>query len=118
MLAAAKVLGPRATVSELIGATFAGEKVLVVGVMSASAYLGAVVGSIAVAIGRMAGCGSRLVDALEILARLRLNDPVITRHLMAHPEVLGTPGSRLPRSEVTVLAAPGARINEVQHGAE
>lgn len=55
-------LGKGATMGELIGATVGLEKLAVVASLSAVAYTGAVIGSIAVATGRSMACGSRIAD--------------------------------------------------------
>ena len=57
-----RTLGKGATVGELIGATTGLEKLKVAAAFGASAYVGAVIGSIAVASGRSFGCGSRISD--------------------------------------------------------
>jgi len=49
MLNAFKSVGPTATVAEMIGATVLKEKLDVIGVMAASYYVGAVIGSVIVA---------------------------------------------------------------------
>jgi hypothetical protein len=49
MLNAFKSVGPSATVAEMIGATVLKEKLDVIGVMAASYYVGAVIGSVIVA---------------------------------------------------------------------
>lgn len=55
-------LGKGATMAELIGATVGIEKLAVAASIGAAAYTGAVIGSIAVAGGRVMGCGSRIAD--------------------------------------------------------
>ncbi|WP_321419234.1 hypothetical protein [uncultured Desulfobacter sp.] len=55
-------LGKGATIGELIGATVGLEKLAVAASFGAAAYTGAVIGSIAVAIGRVLGRGSRISD--------------------------------------------------------
>jgi len=60
--AAICIIGPKATLAEIAGATVALEKLAVLGALSASFYLGAVVGSIAVATDRYLGCGSSIAD--------------------------------------------------------
>ena len=55
-------LGKGATVAELVGATVGIEKLMVAGAFGAAAYTGIVIGSIAVAIGRSLGGGSRISD--------------------------------------------------------
>jgi hypothetical protein len=60
-------LGPGATMAEIAGATTALEKLAVVGAVMASGYVGAVIGSIAVATGRSLGCGYRISDMFVFL---------------------------------------------------
>jgi hypothetical protein len=62
MVETLRTLGKGATVAELIGATTGLEKLKVAATFGASAYVGAVIGSIAVASGRSLGCGSRISD--------------------------------------------------------
>jgi hypothetical protein len=56
MLNAFKSVGPTATVAEMIGATVLKEKLDVIGVMAASYYVGAVVGSLIVATESASAC--------------------------------------------------------------
>ncbi len=62
ILSALDKLGKGATMAQIAGATFALEKLMVLGAMSAAGYAGAVIGSIAVATGRSLGCGYRISD--------------------------------------------------------
>lgn len=62
MLETLQTLGKGATVAELIGATTGLEKLKVAATFGAAAYIGAVIGSIAVAAGRSLGCGTRISD--------------------------------------------------------
>ncbi|GJI89807.1 hypothetical protein [Duganella hordei] len=59
---AIKLFGPDVTVRELIGAGTLTEEFAYAGALQASFYLGAVVGSIAVATGRVLGGGARIAD--------------------------------------------------------
>lgn len=58
IVGALSVLGRGATMSELVLATFVGEKLLAVSALGAAGYVGASIGSAAVASGRVLGCGS------------------------------------------------------------
>lgn len=93
MLGGLKSLGKGATVAELVGATTNLEKLLVVGTLSASAYVGAAIGSLAVATGRYAACGATIADTLyEVNQQLR-SEPWVTEHLVRNPEIYN---ARLP----------------------
>ena len=64
MAGALHLLGKGATVAELVFATVAVEKFAVALSFGAAGYTGAVIGSIAVASGRVLGCGTRLADVI------------------------------------------------------
>ncbi|MFC4258559.1 hypothetical protein ACFOZ5_05850 [Marinobacter lacisalsi] len=67
LFAALKTLGSGATMGELVGATVGFEKLLVAGAVGASYYLGAAVGSVAVATGRSLSCGTRMSDLFALI---------------------------------------------------
>lgn len=83
-------LGPRVTVFELLKAGTKMDGLVVVGGMSASWYLGAAVGSAAVATGRSLSCGTQIIDVLGYAARNRMLTPSISRQLVSHPEIYDT----------------------------
>jgi len=60
-------LGKTATMAEIAGATIALEQLAVLGSLAAAGYVGAVIGSIAVATGRSLGCGYRISDMFVFL---------------------------------------------------
>lgn len=62
-------LGKVATMAEVIRATTGLEKLKVVASLGAAYYVGAVIGSIAVASGRLLGCGSRIADVFVLMRR-------------------------------------------------
>ena len=64
VLEAVHTLGKGATMAEVIRATTGLEKLKVAASLGAAYYVGAVIGSIAVASGRVFGCGSRIADVL------------------------------------------------------
>ena len=66
------LLGKGATVGELIGATVGLEKLAVVTAFGATFYVGAVIGSIAVASGRSLGCGNRISDMFVFIQQNNL----------------------------------------------
>jgi|GEM_PF-787644 len=61
------ILGKGATMAELAGATILAEKLAVAVSFGAAFYVGAVIGSIAVAAGRSLGCGSSMVDVIVLI---------------------------------------------------
>ena len=65
-------LGKGATVAELVGTTVGVEKLMVAGAFGAAAYVGMIIGSIAVASGRSLGCGSRIADMFVFLEQNNL----------------------------------------------
>lgn len=69
-------LGKTATMLEVIKATTGLERLKVAAALSASFYVGAVIGSIAVASGRSLGCGNRMSDMFVFLHQnnLMFND--------------------------------------------
>jgi hypothetical protein len=79
--------GKKVTVTEMIGAGIRGEKLIVIGAMSASYYVGAVIGSIAVATGRTLAGGTSLSDVLLSAQMNRLHHPWLPSIMMRHPEV-------------------------------
>ena len=72
MVETLKTLGKGAAVAELIGATTGLEKLKVAATLGAAAYVGAIIGSIAVASGRSLGCGSRISDMFVFLYQNKL----------------------------------------------
>ncbi len=66
------VLGKRATIAELVGATIGVEKLMVASAFGAAAYTGVIIGSIAVATFRVASCGSRISDMFLFLSKNKL----------------------------------------------
>ena len=65
-------LGKGATMADIVGATVGLEKLIIVASLSAAGYVGAVIGSIAVATGRSAGCGYRISDMVSFLDKNNL----------------------------------------------
>lgn len=78
--------GKKVTVMEMIGAGIRSEKLMVIGAMSASYYIGAVVGSIAVATGRSLAGGASLADVLLSAQMNHLHRPWLPAIMMRHPE--------------------------------
>ena len=89
--------GTKITVRELIKAGKKLEQLGVVAALSASFYVGAVIGSIAVAAGRSLGNGASLADALFTASRNNLHRPWLTSTLQTCPSLYGCGVKRQPR---------------------
>ncbi|MYM94327.1 hypothetical protein [Duganella vulcania] len=87
LIGLAEKFGKNVTVAEMVGAGIRGEKLLVIGAMSASYYLGAVIGSIAVATGRSLAGGVSLADVLLNAQTNHLHRPWLPAVMMRHPEI-------------------------------
>lgn len=81
-------LGKGATLGELIGATVGLEKLAVCAAVGASAYTGAVIGSIAVASGRVLGCGTRMADMFALTDRYNLKFGGAAAFYALNPQIL------------------------------
>lgn len=79
--------GEKVTVKELIGAGVRGEKLAAIGAMSASYYVGAVIGSIAVATGRSLAGGISLSDVLLEAQMNHLHRAWLPAVMVRHPEI-------------------------------
>ena len=79
--------GKTVTVGELIGAGSRLEQLAIVGACSAAFYVGAVIGSIAVATGRVLGNGTSLSDVLASESRHSLNTPWLAQCMYTHPGI-------------------------------
>ena len=88
ILGALQQLGKGATMAEIAGATVGLDKLLVLGAISASGYVGAVIGSIAIATGRSLGCGYRISDMSIFLERNNLKFHNWNAFYTLNPEVL------------------------------
>ena len=88
LLTAINQLGKAATMSEIAGATVALEKLAVLGAISAAGYVGAVIGSIAVATGRSMGCGYRVSDMLVFLEHNNLKFDKLNIFYTHNPQIL------------------------------
>lgn len=82
--------GKSVTISELIGAGTKLEKLATVGACSASFYLGAVIGSIAVATGRSLSGGASIADALFTASMYNLNRPWLVATFQRFPGLYDT----------------------------
>lgn len=88
ILVAVDTLGKGATIAEIVGATIGLEKLKVVGSLVASYYVGAVIGSIAVAIGRSSGCGHDISDIFILLQKYKLKFDDYRSFYQKNPEIL------------------------------
>ncbi len=88
ILEALKTLGKRATMAEIIKATTGLERLKVVASLGATFYVGAVIGSIAVASGRSMGCGARISDMFMFLHQNNLAFENWNSFYFMHPEIL------------------------------
>ncbi len=97
LLASLHTLGTGATMSELVGATVGFEKLLVAGAVGATYYLGAAVGSVAVATGRSLSCGTRMSDLFVLIEKHDLQFRNWDIFFRANPGILepGHPSRRL-----------------------
>jgi len=82
--------GQRITVGELIGAGLRAEKLGMVATLSASFYVGAVIGSIAVATGRTLSGGVSLADVLWDIRSNGLYRPWLAAALRRNPAIYET----------------------------
>lgn len=81
--------GKAITVGELIGAGTKLEKLGVVAALSAAFYVGAVIGSLAVAGGRTISGGTSIADVLMMANQHRLNRPWLVSTLHRWPAMYG-----------------------------
>jgi len=88
ILIAIKTLGKEATMAEIAGATISLEKLMVLGALNASGYVGAVIGSIAVATGRSLACGYQISDMFVLLERNNLKFENWIAFYSHNPEIL------------------------------
>lgn len=79
--------GARVTVAEMAKAGLRLEQLATVGAVSASFYIGAVIGSIAVATGRTLSGGTSISDVLSVATRSNVNKPWLHSLLMRYPGV-------------------------------
>jgi len=87
MLEAMSSLGPTATVAELLIATKNVEKLKLASTLLASYWVGAVVGSLAVATGRVIGCGTSLSDVIAFQSQHGLHFESSTMFYASNPEI-------------------------------
>lgn len=90
MLDSLATLGKSASVAEMIGATSNLEKLKVAAGLGAAYYVGAVIGSIAVASGRSLGCGTSIRDFFVFQSRYKLSFPKSNTFYVSNPEILNS----------------------------
>lgn len=94
--------GRKVTVRELIVAGTRLEKLAVVGALSGAFYIGAVIGSIAVATGRVLGRGTSLSDVMLLAHQNHLFRPWLQANLQRWPGTYkNSPGRRMYRLTAT-----------------
>ncbi|AMO98116.1 hypothetical protein CAter282_0159 [Collimonas arenae] len=93
--------GKTVTIGELIGAGTRLEGLGVIAACSASFYVGAVIGSIAVATGRSLAGGTSISDILSTAHRYNLNRPWLIQNLYRSPEIYASraPARKAYRSQ-------------------
>jgi hypothetical protein len=79
--------GKRVTIGELIGAGTRLEGLAVISACSAAFYVGAVIGSIAVATGRSLADGASLSDVMVVVNKYRFSRPWLTDILRRWPGI-------------------------------
>lgn len=90
ILGAIDKLGADATIGEIVGATTGLEALGVVAAVGAVYYLGAIIGSLAVATGRVLGHGARISDALAFATTNQIYRPWLSNVLNVYPGIVDT----------------------------
>jgi hypothetical protein len=100
LLSQVEKFGKKVTINELVRAGTRLEQLAIVGTCSAAFYLGAVIGSIAVATGRVLGNGATLSDVLLTAQSHDLRTDWLVHCLHMYPGIYqaATPGKTLYRS--------------------
>ncbi len=104
LLEALNTLGKGATMKEIVIATSGLEKLKVAAAIGASFYIGAVIGSLAVASGRSLSCGSRIADMFVFLYTNDLIFDDWQKFYRANPEILDPVNIRRPAYALKALA--------------
>ncbi|WP_263146259.1 hypothetical protein [Pseudomonas sp. RIT-PI-AD] len=79
--------GSKVTVADLRGAGTMKDAAKVLAAIGSAGYLGAMIGSAAVATGRYGACGSYIIDAFAFARMHNLDRPWLISHLQRHPEI-------------------------------
>ncbi len=85
---AVSLQGSHVTLGQVIASSSRMASLKIAVSLSASYYVGAIVGSLAVASGRSLGCGARIADALAIARNNGIRGMWLERELMRHPKLL------------------------------
>src|SRR5471032_2146824 len=86
-----KEFGTKVTVREAIGAGVAGEQLTIIETMAASYYVGAVIGSIGVALQRCAMGGTSMADVLLAVTNKGIRPPYLHSVLIRYPRIIPKP---------------------------
>lgn len=87
ILAAISQLGKTATIGEILGATTGLEKLVLLQALRGCYYVGAVIGSLAVALGRTTSGGLTISDVISFAETHRLNPPWLRETLDLFPGI-------------------------------
>jgi hypothetical protein len=93
-----KKVGATTTLAEIVGAGTRLEKLVVIGSLSTCYYIGAVIGSVAVATGRTLSGGASISDVLWEITRNNISIPGLIAHLQAYPSIYNGKGHPSYRS--------------------
>lgn len=93
--------GKAVTVGDLIGAGTKFEQLGVIATLSASFYVGAIIGSLAVASGRSMAGGISIADVLATANRHSLNRPWLVSTLYLRPAIYSRNGGNVQRDKAT-----------------
>lgn len=108
MLGAISTAGKGATMTELALATFKAEKVAVSLGLGAAGYVGASIGSMAVASGRVLGCGSRIADMFSFTRQYNLQFEGQNQFYQRYPEIFDNDHPRRRTFGLRLKANPQA----------
>ncbi len=87
---AVSLQGTHITLGQVAATTSKMVALRIIAGMSASYYVGGIIGSIAVASGRSLGCGARLADALAIARSNGIHRTWLEHEFARHPELITT----------------------------
>lgn len=87
IIAVIEKMGPKVTISEVIGAGTRLEWLAVIGSMSAAFYVGAVIGSIAVATGRSISGGTSISDVFFVMRRYHLETSWLRKIILENSSI-------------------------------
>jgi hypothetical protein len=102
LLGAIEKFGTKITVREAIGAGTKMEGLMIIGACSASYYVGAVIGSLAVASGRSIAGGTSLADVLFVATVNDLKPSWLVAMLGRNPQIYNGKGKKLSATSMPV----------------